>query len=123
VKVTQRPIGTVSFKYNQDVAGISISSSTESGSPESQNTAYQFQQPFTVGLQGPCQSLNTKTLSNNGVQLNTNGTELKSKLAGQLNQTGIDEECVLTANWTGGATSKIEPGVYSMNVQVTISAQ
>lgn len=122
-KVTQQPIGAVSFRYNQDIAGISISSSTESGAPENQDGAYHFQEPFTVGLQGPCQSLNTKALSKKGIQLNPEGIELKSKRAGQLTQSGIDEECILTANWKSGKTVSAKPGVYSMNVQVTISAQ
>ena len=122
-KVTQQPIGTVSFKYNQDIAGVSISSDTASGAPENQNESYQFQAPFTVGIQGPCQTLNTHTISKKGIKLNSEGTELKSQIAAQLNQSGIDEECILTANWTGGKTRTVKPGVYSMNVQVTISAQ
>jgi len=123
VVVTQRAIGMIHFKYNENVASITVSSSTVSGAPENaSNVAYSFAAGgFKVSFRSGCQSVDTPY--NTPFTLTNSGTDVKSTLSTSLTTFGIEEDCELDATYTGTSVNLPMAGFYNMNVVITMVSQ
>ncbi len=106
VTVTDRLLGIVHFKYNVDIASLTLTSNTASGVPEnSANVAYPF---GGVGFKfkfGTCTSVVAAGKANFSIVAAGVSDNLEP-LAAQQPSTlgyGLEEDCELVASW-GGAT-------------------
>lgn len=124
VIVNDRLIGLLHFKYNQDIDTLHFESSTASGMPENGTGAYDFGTNFTVSTTAGCFSvINTMT---NVTLTDGGGTDYVSAEARDLannGNSGIVEDCQLTASWGGTAATLPLAGVYSMTITVTMVSQ
>lgn len=106
VTVTDRLLGIVHFRYNVDVATITLTSSTASGVPEnSANQAYSF---GGVGFKfkfGACTSIVAAGKADFDITTGGTSDNLQALAASQPSTLGygIEEDCDLVASW-GGAT-------------------
>jgi len=122
--VNDRLIGILHFKFNEDAASITVASSTTTGGPMNGAADYDWDTAFTVSIPATCESIDTATMAD--VTLTQAGVDYKSTRAGALaanGNTGIEEDCQLTASW-GGTTNSVLPlaGVFSMTITVTMVA-
>lgn len=120
--VSNRLIGLLHFKFNENIQTLTVSSSTTSGAPEdSNNIPYQFGAGgFKVAFRNGCQTVDPAynipfTLTNSGV-------DVKSVLASALISTGIEEDCQITASYTGTNVALPLAGRFAMNIVVTMVA-
>jgi hypothetical protein len=121
VIVNNRRIGLVHFKYNVNVASMTISSNTTSGGPESSTGTYSFQGGgFKVSVANGCVSVDPTF--NTPFALTNTGTDVKSATANSLT-TGIEEDCEILASWRGTNQSLPLAGVYSLTVNITMVSQ
>ena len=124
VIVNDRLIGILHFKYNQDIDTLSIGSSTASGMPEDATGAYDFNTAFTVSIPDACFSTIAGTTAHALAAMP--GTDVVSAEAQDLannGNSGIIEDCNLTASWGGTAATLPLAGVYSMTITVTMVSQ
>lgn len=121
--VSNRVLGILHFKYNVNVATITIASSTANGVPATAGGVdYPFGATgFTVATPS-CTSLNATFAA--GVTLSNAGTDYGSATAKDLTasnpDSGIEEDCQITASWSGTTASLPLAGVYSMTITVTM---
>jgi hypothetical protein len=120
VVVSNRRIGLMHFKYNTNIASLTISSGTASGGPEGPSGAYDFQGGFRVSVGAGC--LTVDPAYNAPFILTPGGTDVKSALSAALTS-GIEEDCDLYASWTGTNQTLPLAGVYSLNITVTMVSQ
>ena len=120
VTVNNRRIGLMHFKYNANVASLTISSSTASGAPEGASGAYNFQGGFKVSVGAGCTSVDVAY--NTPFVLTGVGTDIKSVASTAL-ANGVEEDCDLLASWRGTNQSLPLAGVYSLNINVTMISQ
>lgn len=135
MKIMKHPIGNLHFRYNEEIAGITLASSTNSGSPEnkennsglhSNSYSSAFTRPFKISITGACRSLDTHELSP-GITLIPEGDDYKSLRSNELSSSffhseGIDEDCQLAASWNTKKQSSLVHGVYSMDIIITMVA-
>jgi hypothetical protein len=106
VTVTDRLLGIIHFKYNVDVASLTLTSSTASGVPEnSANTAYPF---GGVGFKyrfGTCTSVVAGGQANFSIVAAGTSDNLQAAAGNQPSTLGygLDEDCDLMASWGGAA--------------------
>lgn len=118
VTVNNRLIGLLKFKYNVNVASITIASSTLSGGPEAVSGAvYNFQGGFKVAVGAPCSSVDPTY--NTPFVLTNAGTDVKSAGSATL-ATGVEESCAVTASWRGTNVALPLAGTYKMSVRITM---
>lgn len=122
VTVSNRRIGLIHLKYNVNVASLVISSDTASGGPESTSGAiYTFQGGgFQVAVDPACTSV--APAYNTPFTLTNAGTDIKSALAGALVNSGIQEDCEITASWQGTSAKLPLAGVYKLGVTLTMTS-
>jgi hypothetical protein len=121
VTVNNRRIGLLHFKYNANVASLTVSSSTPSGGPEGISGAYSFQGGgFKVSIAAGCTTVDAAY--NTPFILTAAGTDVKS-IASTTLATGIEEDCDLNATWRGTNQALPLAGVYSLNINVTMVSQ
>lgn len=128
VTVTNRLLGILHFQYNENVATITLTSSTASGLPEnSSNVAYGFATAMTYSMTtNSCVTADaTNALNMTAADIKSSTTyDISSATAKALTQ-GINEDCYLTATWTGTTTTGgglALAGVYSENLTVTMTS-
>ena len=120
VVVSNRLIGLLHFKYNENLASLVISSSTASGGPEAISGAtYNFQGGFKVSISNPCATVDPAF--NTPFVLTNVGTDVKS-LGSTALTSGVEENCSVNASWTGTSTSLALAGVYTMSIKVTMTS-
>lgn len=122
VVVNNRRIGLIHFKYNVNVASITISSSTASGGPEpSSGGTYSFQGGgFKVSIRAGCASADAAF--NTPFILTQAGTDVKSATSASLT-TGIEEDCEILGSWQGTSQALPLAGVYGLTINVTMISQ
>lgn len=121
VVVNNRLLGQLNFKFNENVASLTISSSTLSGGPEAvSGAAYVFQTGFKVAISAPCSAVDPAY--NTPFILTNAGTDIKSIGSAAL-VNGIEESCGLTASYKGTSNSLPLAGVYKMSIKVTMISQ
>lgn len=124
MKLSQKPIANLHFRYNNEAAAIVLSSSTESGSFENEFNKTFFNNPIKIGVKGECGSLDAKALAK-GIELDSEGVDLKSERSSQLRKlnAGIEESCQLVASWNAETQKRsTKKGVYAMDLIVTMVA-
>jgi hypothetical protein len=119
VTVNDRRIGLLHFKYNVNIASLTVSSNTASGGPEG-GTAYSFQGGFKVSIGAGCSTVDPTY--NTAFQLTQVGTDIKSVLSTTL-VSGIEEDCEILASWKGTNQALPLAGVYALNISVTMTSQ
>lgn len=119
VQVRDRLIGLMHFKYNANIATLTIASNTTSGFPEdSGGGAYSFGAgSFKVAVGAGCQSVDTTY--NTPFALTNAGTDIKSVFSTALTQ-GLEEDCELRASWDGTTAAFPLAGIYSLSITVTM---
>ncbi len=117
VIVNNRLIGLLHFKYNANIASLTISSSTPSGGPEGASGAYNFQGGFKVAVAAPCVSVDPAF--NTPFTLTNIGTDIKSVASTAL-VSGVEENCSVTASFKGTNVALPLAGVYTLSVKVTM---
>lgn len=117
--VNNRTLGLFHFKYNANVASMTIKSDTASGVPEDGGTAYDFAAatPFKVAITAGCSSV--AAAYNAPFALTQVGTDIKSLTAAALTS-GIEEDCELTGTWGGTTTALPLSGKYSLSITLTM---
>ncbi|MGZ3746019.1 MAG: hypothetical protein ACXWRE_01710 [Pseudobdellovibrionaceae bacterium] len=121
VVVNNRRLGLIHFKYNANVASLTISSNTPSGGPEGTGGAYDFQGGgFKISVAAGCATVDPAY--NAPFVLTAAGTDVKSVASTAL-VTGVEEDCDLFASWRGTNRSLPLAGVYSLNISVTMISQ
>lgn len=120
VIVNNRRIGLMHFKYNTNVASLTVASSTASGGPEGPSGAYNFQGGFKVSVKAGCASADPAY--NAAFVLTAGGTDIKSAGSAALTQ-GVEEDCEVLASWKGTNVSLPLAGVYTLNINVTMVSQ
>jgi hypothetical protein len=123
VAVTNRVIGGIHFKFNENVQSMTISSSTVSGGPEDAGgNPYGFGAggPFKVGFEAGCASVNPTY--NTPVLLTQAGVDVKSVLASALINQGIEEDCNVIASYKGTTTNLPLAGRFSVGIVITMVA-
>lgn len=120
VIVNNRRIGLMHFKYNANIATLTIASSTASGGPEGPSGTYDFQGGFQVSIGAGCSTVDAAF--NAPFLLTAAGTDVKSPLAAAL-VAGIEEDCEVFASWRGTNQSLPLAGVYALNITVTMVSQ
>lgn len=121
VVVTNRTIGYLAFMYNENIQTLNISSSTLSGAPEDGGgNAYQFggSGDFQVAFAAGCDTVDPAY--NAPFTLTNVGVDVKSALAGALVNQGIQEDCEMTASYTGTTTALPLAGRFEMRIVVTM---
>ncbi len=123
VTVNNRRIGLLHFKYNINVASITISSDTASGGPEATSGAvYNFQGGgFQVSVDNACASVDPAY--NTPFTLTNAGTDIKSPLSAALVNSGIEEDCEVFGSWQGTNAALPLAGVYKLAVTITMTSQ
>ena len=119
VTVNNRRIGLLHFKYNMNVASITASSSTASGGPEGPGT-YNFQGGFKVSVGAGCASVDPSY--NSAFALTAGGVDIHSAGSAALT-TGVEEDCDLLASWRGTNQALPLAGVYTLNINITMTSQ
>lgn len=118
VSVANRLLGILHFKYNADVASMTLASSTASGVPEKSGTAYGFGAAgFKVAVTAGCSSVDATY--NTAFLLTNAGVDVKSAAAATLTA-GVEEDCSLTATWAGTTSTLPLAGKYSMVINLTM---
>ncbi|MEZ0391959.1 MAG: hypothetical protein ACAH59_07075 [Pseudobdellovibrionaceae bacterium] len=120
VIVNNRRIGLLHFKYNANIANLTVSSSTASGGPEGTSGAYNFQGGFKVSISAGCSSVDAAY--NTPFVLTAAGTDVKSAASAAL-LNGVEEDCEVLASWKGTNTTLPLAGVYALNINVTMVSQ
>lgn len=121
VGVSNRTIGVLAFKYNENIQSLTISSDTASGAPEDVNgVPYAFggTGDFQVAISNACATVDPTY--NAPFALTNVGVDVRSALAGALVNAGIQEQCQVTATYTGTATTLPLAGRFEMRVVVTM---
>jgi hypothetical protein len=124
ITVSNRVVGLLHFKYNQNVQSLTISSSTASGKPEnSGGTPYNFGGGggFKVGIMPGCVTVDPTY--NTPFVLTQAGTDVKSVASTTLTTQGVEEDCQVTATYTGTNTSLPMAGLFTLNILVTMISQ
>jgi hypothetical protein len=120
VIVNNRLIGLLHFKYNVNVASLTISSSTASGGPVATSGAvYNFQGGFKVSIPAPCASVDPSF--NTPFILSNAGTDVKS-IGSTALTAGIEEDCSVAASWKGTNVGLPLAGVYKLSILVTFTS-
>lgn len=118
VVVNDRLMAVVHFKYNVDVATLTMSTTNASGLPEdSTSTAYAFGTDMTFDVPASCATVDDTTGA--GIDLTATGS-VEISTAGGLGTGGIEEDCDITASWVGTTEALPLAGVYSMTVVLTM---
>lgn len=120
VIVNNRRIGLMHFKYNANIASLTIASSTASGGPEGPSGTYNFQGGFKVSVAAGCVSVDPAY--NTPFLLTAAGTDIKSAASTALTE-GVEEDCDLLASWKGTNVNLPLAGAYSLNVLATMVSQ
>ncbi len=120
VTVNNRRIGLLHFKYNANVASITVGSSTPSGGPEGPSGTYNFQGGFKVSIGAGCFSVDPAFTT--PFVLTAGGTDVKSAGSTAL-VAGVEEDCDVLASWRGSNVAIPLAGVYSLNINVTMVSQ
>lgn len=136
VYVFNRVLGILHFQYNENVASIFLASSTASGMPENSGaTAYPFAtaitySPYSTG----CVTIDsTAGLAMTAASIESGAgspVNIASAIAKALSgntpaNTGVNEDCILTASWVGASTSGGALPIadtYSETLTVTMTA-
>lgn len=130
-KVIDRLIGIFHFKYNENVASLTLASSTASGSPDDgggtpKTPNFDAGTPFKLKFAAGCKSVD---LAAYGVYFDLSGgaVDIKSTVAADLTTNtpvgGIEEDCKLVTKYsidqTAGAKLPLA-GYYSMTLTLTM---
>lgn len=125
-QVTSTKIGQVQIKTNSEIAGVFVSSSTKSGTPENANNQpFKTVKPFTLKVNGDCKSLKTDTgIILSPEEINIATSELTQLSQRDPSQGGINENCELSASWSSDliaqAKQPVNSDLYSMYITVTL---
>ena len=123
VTVSNRTIGILAFKYNENIQSLNVASDTVSGAPEdSGGNPYQFggTGDFFVGILAGCDTVDPTY--NTPFVLTNVGVDIKSALSSALVLTGIQEECEVTASYSGTNTVLPLAGRFEMKIVVTMTS-
>src|SRR5258708_38137917 len=118
VAVNNRLLGILHLKYNVNVASLTIASSTASGTPENaRSAAYSFcASGFKVAFTAAgCTS--DAAANNTPFLLTAGGADIKSAAAASLTA-GVEEDCSLTATWSGSTATLPLAGKYSLVITI-----
>jgi hypothetical protein len=124
VSVTDRTVGIFHFKYNLDIATLTLASTSATGTPMNGATAFPAGTAFTYKFAAGCASVNATGLASFSIALGVSPA-LVNAAAGQPSTLGygIEEDCQLTASWGGQtlAAGQIPlSGVYSETLTLTM---
>lgn len=127
VAVNDRLIGIFHFKYNVDIASLTLQSAETDGVPSSSTAAgdaYAFDTTSFRLKFGACTTIHAtyKAAFNPlpaGVNLGA-GVDIKDAATTAGLTAGREEDCDLTATWTGNTSSIPLAGKYSLSLTLTM---
>ncbi len=122
ITVSNRTIGLLSFKYNENVQSLTFASDTPSGLPEdSGGNPYNFggSGDFLISIRPGCDTVDAAYYA--AFPLTSTGVDVKSALSSSLT-TGIQEECEVLASYVGTSTTLPMAGRFEMNIVVTMTS-
>lgn len=124
IVASDRLVGIFHFKYNVDIASLTLQTAEASGLPtNAAGTPYSFGTAFMLKF-GTCATIHATYTSpfSPGVgatSLGGAGKDIKSAAASSLT-VGREEDCELTATWGGSAATLPLAGKYSLTINMTM---
>lgn len=120
VVVNDRLIGIVHFKYNVDIASLTMASDTVSGTPENAGTPYDFAGAAFQFKFDACTTIEATYEALFAISNVPTNIEDPATTSGLTN--GVEEDCNLTASWGGTNASLPLAGKYSMTITFTMTS-
>ncbi len=119
--ITNRVVGQVHLKYNINLASYILQSDTATGLPEKAGVAYVFgATPFQIAV-GPCTTIDPAKVPLTPANLAAGATDIKSAASAAL-VGGVEEDCNITASWSGTNAGLSLSGVYSIQINITMTS-
>lgn len=124
VQVTDRLLGIFHLKYNIPVASIILSSSAGATGLPTLNGAGATAAPFAVPMAYTvtCGSVGVSGTGLTAANLGLGATNINAAAANVVTTNGFEEDCPLTASWTGTAGVLPVAGSYSMTITITMTS-
>ncbi len=121
VVINGRTIGTLAFLYNISIQSLTVASSTMSGAPEDVNgNPYQFggTGDFQIAVSPGCDSVAPAYQS--PFIITNVPVDIKSAAAAALVNSGVQEQCQVSASYVGTNTTLPMAGRFEMRIVVTM---